>query len=901
MPTKRRFLLSASFFLTLAILLGIFALRGIAPFGNASLLEADGQGQYVSYFALYRDLFSGKADWFYSFEKLLGGSLSGLFAYYLASPFNLLLLLFPRGELPLAMDLLILLKMSFCSLTMALYLDGTGKLSARSLVFTTAYALCGYNNAYAWCIMWLDAVILLPLVALGIERLWREGKPLLYIFSLGASILFCFYTGYMLCVFSVLYFLWRLTLDTVSLRTLPWKKIGRYALASLLGGGLSAGILLPGFLALSGGVPISPYYSVTRFTYPAALRMLAVLLPGRNSYDGLILPMLGLSTLFSLAAAGATVRVLFQDRQSLRRKVLSVCALLLLGLLWYLLMDYPLIREEFGFTQRSILPKFLVGYVPFWEFYNGSPNVYVGSAALLLCVSFFFNRALPGREKAAGLVLLLVLLASVSFYLPNLIWHGFEENNCFNYRYSFVVSFVLLILAERSFSHPEGISAPSLLAPAAVGLALTVALLLRPLWFQEPLHVFLAVGFLLMDLGALIFWRGGRRVGFAAVCVLELVSLCVSTGMSFYEQADHAAEIDLWRSSFLDEQARIDRVLEDKDGFYRIRKDGTRFNSNDPMLFSYPGLVHFSSAEKLDTIAFLGHLGLQTSPEYWANGDAGESRAADSLLGVRYYLGSEGIPGYLPAGDGVWANPWQLPLAFAAEDSAAGELTMNGRSCENLNTVFQLLTGKEQSIFLPAGAEELSLSVSSQEPLYFQNWSRAITDLQLYRNDELIRSWSLLRFPQSLYLGHFQPGDRLRLVLSSDKDMPIPLPVGEYLYYEDSAALAACAEQLRRIPCETVISTASRLETSVELDDTGLIIWSLPTDAGWQITVDGEPGSVETALGVLMAVRLGPGSHQIALRYTPPGLIPGVAISVLSLGLSLGWFLWLKKKARKAA
>ena len=146
-----------------------------------------------------------------------------------------------------------------------------------------------------------------------------------------------------------------------------------------------------------------------------------------------------------------------------------------------------------------------------------------------------------------------------------------------------------------------------------------------------------------------------------------------------------------------------------------------------------------------------------------------------------------------------------LRIIGGLEACDSGSVLLEGRDVtwevpekRNLNTVFQLLTGKEQSIFLPAGAEELSLSVSSQEPLYFQNWSRAITDLQLYRNDELIRSWSLLRFPQSLYLGHFQPGDRLRLVLSSDKDMPIPLPVGEYLYYEDSAALAACAEQLRR-------------------------------------------------------------------------------------------------------
>ena len=165
---SRRVLLPAAFLLPFALLLCVFAVTGLAPFGGATLQIADAKGQYVSFFALYQDLLSGKADWLYSFEMLLGDSLSGLFAYYLASPFNLILMLFPREQLPLALNWLVLLKMSACGLTMALYLDGTRGLRPWSLVFTTAYALCGYNNAYAWCIMWLDAVVMLPLVALGI-------------------------------------------------------------------------------------------------------------------------------------------------------------------------------------------------------------------------------------------------------------------------------------------------------------------------------------------------------------------------------------------------------------------------------------------------------------------------------------------------------------------------------------------------------------------------------------------------------------------------------------------------------------------------------------------------------------------------------------------------------------
>ena len=86
--TRKRPLLAASFFLPFFLLLALYALLGIAPFGEQALLLADGKGQYLSFFALYQDIFAGRADPFYSFGKLLGGPVSGLYAYYLASPFN---------------------------------------------------------------------------------------------------------------------------------------------------------------------------------------------------------------------------------------------------------------------------------------------------------------------------------------------------------------------------------------------------------------------------------------------------------------------------------------------------------------------------------------------------------------------------------------------------------------------------------------------------------------------------------------------------------------------------------------------------------------------------------------------------------------------------------------------
>ena len=894
---SRRVLLPAAFLLPFALLLCVFAVTGLAPFGGATLQIADAKGQYVSFFALYQDLLSGKADWLYSFEMLLGDSLSGLFAYYLASPFNLILMLFPREQLPLALNWLVLLKMSACGLTMALYLDGTRGLRPWSLVFTTAYALCGYNNAYAWCIMWLDAVVMLPLVALGIERLWRDGKALPYILSLGGAILFCFYTGYMLCIFSVLYLLWRLLADAPSFSRFPWKKLGRFLLASLLAGGLSAALLLPALLSLRGGIPGSFYGYISRFTYPAALRVLGLLFPGREGYEGLVLPTLALlAAVFLGAGLWLLYRLLRPGKRGWSR---VLPALLCLGLLaaWYALVDRPIQEYELGFSEKHVLSKFLIGYVPFWEIYDGSPNVYVGSAALLLCGSAFFNRAIPRRERVAGAIFLGLLFASCCFYLPNLAWHGFQENSCYNYRYSFCLCFVLLMLAENAFRHPEGLDRRVLPGLAALCFLVLVWAAARPLFFLERRHVILSALFLLLELAALLRWRGGSQVGLAAVCSLELCALCLTTGMSFADQSQNGTELASFRERYREVQAQVDALTEDGDGFYRIRKNGTVFNYNDPMLLGYPGLVHFSSTQKLATIQFLAQLGLDSTPDTWINAERGSSAAVDALLGVRYYLGP--YASYEKAAPGVWRNPFALPLAFAADPAALAETELGEAACENVNLVYGALTGREERIFVPAAEQAGRLLVRSDEPLYLQSWDGKIT-LCRVRQGEQEREYrcDAFSYPYAFCLGSYPVGTELTVRAFDGDGVEYPMPESGALFYEDSKALAAAADLLRTPPCETELARASRLTTRVTLTEEQVLLYSLPYDTNWRIRVDGLPAVQEPAFGALLALKLYPGAHEITLRYCPAGLPSGLAISGLSLLLALLWALVGRRKRR---
>ena len=73
-----------------------------------------------------------------------------------------------------------------------------------------AYALMSYNLQFALSIMWLDGVILLPLLLLGVEKLLDKQRNLWFILPLTAIFYFNYYISYMAGIFCALYLLFRL-------------------------------------------------------------------------------------------------------------------------------------------------------------------------------------------------------------------------------------------------------------------------------------------------------------------------------------------------------------------------------------------------------------------------------------------------------------------------------------------------------------------------------------------------------------------------------------------------------------------------------------------------------------------------------------------------------------------
>lgn len=184
----------------------IAAVNSVAPFGEMTVLRSDAQAQYAPFLAEYSAKLKSGDFAFYSWN-LGGGNQLGLVCYYLLSPFNLISLAFNNSNIDIAFFFIILAKTMCMAASFSLFIQKKFKTGgALSVVFPLIYTFSGFYIDYYYNTMWLDALIMLPLIALGIENIVNGKKATLYFISLAYAIFVNFYMGYMICIFAVLYF-----------------------------------------------------------------------------------------------------------------------------------------------------------------------------------------------------------------------------------------------------------------------------------------------------------------------------------------------------------------------------------------------------------------------------------------------------------------------------------------------------------------------------------------------------------------------------------------------------------------------------------------------------------------------------------------------------------------------
>ena len=510
--------------------------------------------------------------------------------------------------------------------------------------------------------------------------------------------------------------------------------------------------------------------------------------------------------------------------------------------------------------------------------YTNRPNIYCGTVTALLAAVWFFLPKVPLREKLANAGALVFLVLSMWFTALDKIWHLFQYTHWFPFRYSFVVSFFLIYLANQ----------------ALPGLREA---------FKEKLHPALAqvLATVLLVFTALELTLNAN---------LLLIALDGTLNYQNYEN---------YRDFYTATAELVDRAKSDGGSdFFRINATWDRGN-NSPLSFGYPGIAHSSSAFNASVNRLLRDLGL-AQDWYWSSGH-GSTPVTDALLGIRYVISrntsvdwlqnlfnqdtppedtqDEDVTGWdaMPSGYEVivqgetytlWKTPDTLPLAFFASDGS--EALTRGTPFQRQNGILSALAGEEVTVFAPVEAlEEIQPGkavytvTGTGKPLYMDLSADGLEDVLV--NGELVLSLEMSQGSEECvhYLGTPNPGETWTVTVNSETNW-----TGQ-VWALDQEALREALERVNRARV-TSVESSGRVRLTVETDRDRTLATTIPAEGGWRVWVDGERVDTGVWLNTFLSVDIPAGAHEVELRYTAPGLVPGLALGLVSAaGLALAY------------
>ena len=188
-----------------AIVLIIFLIKGIYPFGNLSIANGDvGQSYIPAYTYFYDCIKNGKSLWF---DYNLGMG-SNIYAYIaqmgVYNILSFLVLLNTRENVSYMFSFILLFKLMFISFTSYILFRKINKDNKfYNVLFSLMYAFSGHCLCYNTNFMWLDVVGWLPLLLIASKYMFDTGKIYWYTIVLSIILVLHFQMAYMILLFII--------------------------------------------------------------------------------------------------------------------------------------------------------------------------------------------------------------------------------------------------------------------------------------------------------------------------------------------------------------------------------------------------------------------------------------------------------------------------------------------------------------------------------------------------------------------------------------------------------------------------------------------------------------------------------------------------------------------------
>lgn len=820
----------------------VLALCRLYPFGNGVLASSDGVQQYLGFYAFFRDSLHKSNAFSYSFSTVLGGNVSGLFGYYLGSPLYLLFALFPERQLFLALHLVIYGKLLLAGLCFCAWAGsrGRGNLWLR-VGLSVSYAFLGYNVTFYSLLSWLDAVALLPLVAMGLERLMGEGKPFLYLFLLGLTVTINYYVGFAVCLACVLMYAALVLADERGVQAALKRTLASFALASLLAGALSAWMLLPAARSTGNGRMESLLSGLRSMEVNFGIGALPEkLFTGTTSdmqfLSGLptifvgVLPVL-LAALFfgnpgigrrgKFLAAGALLCLAFSFQNSFLNRIWHcltanrmfnyrysfVFSYFLLAIAWISVLHLPELDRKSLLRSGLTLALFVAAV--FWNGVAlGSAATVAFDVALLLCGFFLlYGGLLRKRLAALAMALLMGLNCFVNTYLSV---SGIQGS---------------VVLAQTRYDEYT-------LYRDSVQQAMQGADASGSMYRMEKVER--------RTLCDNISFGIPGVTSFASTVEEKTLQFCEEMGLPRYTA---------WAAYSTDVPASVDSLL------------GIRYLLSEEALRGVRGDYTDRSAEP-------GAISLYENPY-----------ALPLLASAREIFSPEGLHS-LDLQNAIWRSMTHNERDVLVDAAPVDAPQWDGAQYRSYAAQ---VSGEAYLQLFPQGKDfDFSLQ-SLTVKLWRDGWEEPI-------------SLALQDLTYSYSLGHFEEGEGFTLEFPAEERLLQQMDEMR-VYSEDGQALRAAAEEIRSRPMQVTRRTGSFL--TVQFETTGempYVVTTIPFDSGWEVLVDGTPVQPVENWGAMLAFRTEPGVHTAELRYHVPGRALGIGISLAALGAAA---VWMGVKRRK--
>ncbi|MBR4858104.1 MAG: YfhO family protein [Clostridia bacterium] len=848
---------------TVGIMMLVYYCYNLFPFGETTILRMDLYHQYGPLFAELYDRLTNMKSLLYSWQTGLGSPFLGNFFNYLSSPSMIIMLILGHKNMPEAIAGMIIAKAALSAASFTFYLKKSqGRQDFTTAAFGILYAMSGYFIAYYWNVMWIDAMVYFPLVILGIENIINRRNPRIYIAFLALTLLSSYYMGYMTCIFSVIYFLiyyfgnQNQSIDPRIPYTLSDKGEKVYTLKNKIKGSI---FLRSGF--------------TFAFASLAAAGIAAFAL---------------IPTVFILKNCSATsgtfpevYKSYFSIFDFLANHIASVD---------------PTIRS----SGEDVLP-----------------NVYCGVATLMLVPLYLFTKSVPLKEKVAHVGLLGLLYFSFNINVLNYIWHGFHYPNDLPYRWSFMYSFILLMIAYKAFTRLNEFSGRAILG---TGMGVVGAIILiQEIGSKNVEEVTVLISIIFVVTYCLVFaLMRDKKYQQSAVAVLLLCCVigeiaCANTDRYSMDQpkSNYAGDYDDFR--------QLKSELDEIEGTDMYRMDLTRNRARmDPAWYGYNGVSTFTSMayEKMsNTQSDLGLYGnyinsytyhLQTpvynmmhSLKYIVdnNDDVELERDYYTELMTRGKFTAFENKYYLPIGFGVnnditdWysdlTNPFTVQSDWFEYSTGVSDvfrmMSIDEVIYYNMDEITSGLETGDIYYTKPAGEGELTFILRSEETAhsYLYVNSRDFDSITIINND--IEVTQDTDEPYIYDLGIVNPDETVEVKIKiEDSEYGY---IDFYPYSVNEEALNEGYEILKSRQLNVTSFEETEIKGTVTLEEDCIFFTSIPYDTGWTVKIDGKEISKEDYISLneaYLCFNITAGEHDIEISFMPDGLIMGICVSVFT-------------------